>query len=228
MDRSLIVELPPIPNEKRRDEEELLGEFQKDRGRLLGAFLNAVSCGLRNWEDTKLESLPRMADFAKWVVACEPSLPWETGRFMEVYADNRKGAIEASLDADLLAPALRELLEDHSEWSGTASDLLAALEEIVDERIRNLKAWPKSASWLSRKLKRPATFLRSIGIDIQFPDQNRTATERTITIRKSVQDDDIGVTGTIDRDDDDDSDTIFPSHSGEEPFTSSGASGRRM
>ena len=71
-DRSLLVNLEPIPDEKRLTEKELNAKFEKDAPFILGALLDAASEALRNIETTKLERLPRMADFAWWVTAAEP------------------------------------------------------------------------------------------------------------------------------------------------------------
>jgi hypothetical protein len=48
LDRSLLLTLPTIPEEQRRDEEELFREFEAVRPRVLGALLYAVSAALRN------------------------------------------------------------------------------------------------------------------------------------------------------------------------------------
>ena len=41
----------------------------------VGAILDAVSAGLRNYDNVKLGSLPRMARSARWIAACETCLP---------------------------------------------------------------------------------------------------------------------------------------------------------
>src|SRR5260370_1020735 len=69
----------------------------------------------------------RMADFAAWVSAAEPSLGWETRTFIAAYLGNRKGAIEAALDGDPLAEAVRQLVEKE-DWSGSPTELLMQLD----------------------------------------------------------------------------------------------------
>lgn len=44
------------------------------RPRILGVLLDAVSYGLRTVGHVQLDALPRMADFALWITACEPAL----------------------------------------------------------------------------------------------------------------------------------------------------------
>jgi hypothetical protein len=66
-------------------------------------------------------------------------------------------------------------------WTGTASDLLGALGEVVGERVAKSKAWPESPRALAGRLRRAATFLRKIGIEVGFDREGRART-RTIRI----------------------------------------------
>jgi hypothetical protein len=65
--------------------------------------------------------------------------------------------------------------------TGTASDLLGALGEVVGERAAKSKTWPDSPRALAGRLRRAATFLRKIGIEITFGREGRART-RTIHI----------------------------------------------
>ena len=55
----------------RRAEEEFWEAFEAARPRILGALLDGVAHGIDRLPRICLERLPRMADFAKWAVACE-------------------------------------------------------------------------------------------------------------------------------------------------------------
>jgi hypothetical protein len=87
-DRAIFLTLAPIREAQRRAEGELWREFQTARPRILGALLDAVAHGLRALGGVQLDQLPRMADFAVWITACEPAL-WPTGTFARAYAANR-------------------------------------------------------------------------------------------------------------------------------------------
>ena len=79
---------PPEPVlDARRPEAELRAAFDAARPRILGALLDAVVQGLRRLPDTKLERLPRLADFALWASACEPAI-WPPGTFWSAYCGN--------------------------------------------------------------------------------------------------------------------------------------------
>lgn len=189
LDRAIVLDLPIIPEERRQPEADFWKAFEAVRPRVLGALLDAVAAGLRNRETTRLERLPRMADFAVWVTAAEKALPWPAGGFIEAYAGNRAEAVEAALEADPVAMAVRSLIEQQGAWEGTATDLLRQLEHRVPERIRQGKEWPKSARVLSSRLRRAATFLRQVGIEVTFGSKDRDKNKKRIVWIVRRQDD---------------------------------------
>src|SRR5438132_425220 len=79
-DRAIFLTLPPVGEAQRRPESELWREFEIARPRMLGALLDAVVHGLRTVGRVHLDRLPRMADFALWAAASEPTL-WPAGTF---------------------------------------------------------------------------------------------------------------------------------------------------
>jgi hypothetical protein len=179
-DRSLIFNLQQIPDDERKSEEEFWQVFNQAKPRILGALLDAVSTGLKNLESVKLQDLPRMADFAKWVVACEPALPWEEGSFLKAYTGNRAEAVELSLESDVVAVALRGHMAGLEEWEGTPKELHEVLEGFISGTTQKSKAWPKTPSWLSNRIRRAATFLRKVGINVEFSKSG----DRKITIKR--------------------------------------------
>ena len=186
-DRAVFLTLEPIPEERRRPEQELWAAFEAERPRILGVLLDAVAKGLAELPRTKLDKLPRMADFALWATACETAL-WPSGTFWSAYCGNRDEAVEGVIDADPIAAAVRALMTTRTEWTGTASELLGALAEMAGERVAKAKTWPDSPRALAGRLRRAATFLRKIGIDIGFEREGRARTRiiRITTTGKSA------------------------------------------
>jgi hypothetical protein len=121
-----------------------------------------------------------MADFALWATACETAL-WSAGTFWLAYCGNRDEAVEGVIDADPIAAAVRAVMATRTVWTGTASDLLGALAEVVGERAAKAKTWPDSPRALAGRLRRAATSLRKVGIEIGFGREGRART-RTINI----------------------------------------------
>ena len=111
-------------------------------GRLdLGALLTAVSRGLKRLPETRVEKLPRMADFALWATACEGAL-WAEGAFGAAYSSNLAEATGNVADADPIAAAIRVLMREQTEWSGFTAALLAELAQIAGDRAVRTKDWP--------------------------------------------------------------------------------------
>jgi hypothetical protein len=179
-DRAVFLTLEPIPEERRRPEAELRAAFETERPHILGVLLDAVVQGLKQLPETWLEKLPRMADFALWATACETAL-WPAGTFWAAYCGNRDEAVEGVIDADPIAATVRAMMTTRTEWTGTASDLLGALADMAGERVAKSKTWPDSPRALAGRLRRAATFLRKIGIEISFGREGRART-RTILI----------------------------------------------
>jgi len=189
LDRSLIVTLPPIPEEKRKPEAGLWREFEKARPAILGALFDAVSGALKAVEDVRLEGMPRMADFALWATAAEESLGWEAGAFMEAYAGNRREATESTLEADPVAAAVREFMQGRQTWTATATELWKALGDLVDEDVRHTKAWPAAPNSLTNRLKRLAPALRGVGIEYgEIRSGSRGTRLKTLTKKEPAKD----------------------------------------
>jgi hypothetical protein len=174
--------LEPISDRKRRTETGLRTAFYEERPRILGALLDAVAHGVGDLPHVKLDGLPRMADFAVWIAACEPSL-WNPGTFKAAYEANRQAAVGISIEADLVACAVVKLMADVSDWTGTASELLRILGSRVSEAQSRSKDWPSAANALSGRLRHAAPNLRRIGIAVEIDHESRP---RRITIAKGL------------------------------------------
>jgi hypothetical protein len=183
-DRAVFLTLEPIAEQRRRPEAELWAAFELERPRILGVLLDAVVHGIRQLPETRLERLPRMADFALWASACETAL-WPAGTFWSAYCGNRDEAVEGVIDADPIAAAVRALMTTRTQWTGTAADLLGALAAEVGERAARSKTWPDSPRALSGRLRRAATFLRKVHIELRFGREGRART-RIITITMAM------------------------------------------
>jgi len=166
-ERSLLVSLPAIPEERRREEAAFWADFDAARSRIFGALLEGVSAALRNAEAVHLEKMPRMADFAVRATAMEAAFEWEEGSFVEVYAANRQEASETLLANEPLFDAIEMLLRFYvtEPWRGTATELQKVLNHHGDDSIKRSKAWPQGPQALSRRLRRMAPALRAAGIE---------------------------------------------------------------
>jgi hypothetical protein len=181
IDRSVLLALEPIPEKECRTEEEFNQDFARVAPEIIGALLDGVVHGLRNLASVKVAGKPRMADFALWAEACTRAY-WPAGTFLRAYQENVGRAVELMIEASDVAEAVRVFMAGRNEWSGTASELLPLLTELVPERTTKQRTWPKQANTLSGKLRRVAPPLRKIGINITF-DREAHSGKRLIHIR---------------------------------------------
>ncbi len=195
LDRTIQVILPTIPEPRRRTERDLWRDFQVARPRLLGAVLDALSLSVRNAPAIRLEALPRMADFAVRAVAAEGAMPWASGTFIQAYADVRAASHELTIEASSVGQVVLAWMVGREEWSGTATELLAELEALAEEKIVRRQDWPKRPRDLSAVLRRLAPTLRVLGVEVEF---GRPGGRRLIHIRKCGRSSVISVTsGTM-------------------------------
>lgn len=168
LDRALVVTLEPIEDKKRRSESALDADFEQAHPAILAALFDAVVMALQHEATTKINELPRMADFATWIVAAAPALGWNKDSFLTAYRANQQAAIESVLDGDVVADAIKGLT---LPWTGQLKDLLATIPEH--------KHKPQSPRGLRSALRRKAPALRRIGITMEF----QRGHVKTVTIR---------------------------------------------
>jgi hypothetical protein len=184
-DRIISRSQTPITDRKRRRERELWQAFERDRPAILGALLRAVSHGLCRLPHVRADSGPRLADFHDWAIACGDGYLWKAGEFAKAYAANRAGVTADVIEADPLAAAIEQLMKrttTPNPWTGTATELLQELDRRVPLRVLESKQWPRLPSVLGQRLKRIATPLRRLGIEIVRLERQGHARDRVITI----------------------------------------------
>jgi hypothetical protein len=178
LDRAVVINLPKIMDEARRPEGEFWASFEEARPRILGALATAACEALRRLPEVRLPTLPRMADFAKFVTAAEPALGLPAGSFLAAHARNRSEAMQFSLDGSPVAKGIMKLLERHrsswvgpherhnGSWEGTPTQLLDQLAQHEADRVTLSRSWPANAQALSRKLTLLAPALREAGVEV--------------------------------------------------------------
>lgn len=178
--RSQRVSLRVISETERRTEADLWAELEEARPRLLGSILDAVACALKNFDTVKMNKLPRMADYARWVTAAEPALGWDRGTFVKAFESSAAEFNELIADDDILVASLAKFFaaRDRTAFHGTVGNLLDALNEIAEERVRKSIRWPATATKLGGKLRRMAPTLRTQGYQVEF----HRAAKRTVFI----------------------------------------------
>ena len=185
LERSLMVKLLTIPEDERLTEAELGAKLEKLRGRILGALLTALSQTLKQLPLTKVDRLPRMADFARFAIAAETALDLPVGSFLQVYTGNRQEAHETALESSPVALAIIRLMDCRESWEGSSTDLLIELEKFVDEATLKKRTWTGTPKKLGKALTRLAPDLRGVGIDTIRP--TRSSGKRLIRLERRTQ-----------------------------------------
>jgi hypothetical protein len=189
LDRSLLVYLPPITEDKRRTEADLWAAFHDAVPRMLGALLDAVVVAIRRLPNVQMPQLPRMADLAQWVTAAEPALGLSHGEFLAAYKKSLEQANVVALEAQPIALVLQAFIAERKEFVGSPSELLGALTDRSDRndeaaqrgtKLSRASDWPKTAQAFGRIMKRIAPNLEAQGTMVRFP---RTGTGRTIVLK---------------------------------------------
>jgi len=123
-----------------------------------------------------------MADFATWVVACEPALPWPAGTFLRAYESNRGEANQVSLDASPIGAFIQQIADTEGKWIGTPTELWRKLGEVAEDDAQKQAGWPKNGRGVSGQLKRIAPNLRAQGVTVTWL---RTSGARQIQILRA-------------------------------------------
>lgn len=165
LDRLLLIELERIPPELRMDEATFWASFNNDGPRLFGALLDALAGTLKHLPKVKLDRMPRMADFAKIACAYAECAGYGAERMLDIIMRHAGRQTQEVLDADPVASAIRDFIRARKTWTGTAQQMLVALNERVQQPRPD--GWPKQANSLSRRLNVLHATLNEIGITIR-------------------------------------------------------------
>ncbi len=183
-ERVLLLDLQLIDSHRRRSEEELDATFEAVRPAVLGALFDVLACALAVLPGVRLESMPRMADFARVLAAVDKTQGWRT---LDDYLATSANVATDALEGDLFAMAIAALVDQCGTWQGTAGQLLETLPVPGLVRPPN---WPKDATRAGGRVKRLAPLLRSIGIMVDDTQRSRDRTRHKLLILSRAPDDD--------------------------------------
>ena len=174
LDRALLIHAPVMPKQDRKDEKQLNDAFMAVYPAILGAMLTAASQGLKRLPEVESieTAIPRLADFARWMMAVETALGWESGTFLRMMEREEGDSHESVVAGSFVADALRTFALTKQSWKGTWEKLFDELNEFVGEAMRHREGWPHDRRTLSNKLRRVAPNLRGVGIGVDFHDKD--------------------------------------------------------
>lgn len=180
VDRTIAVRIEKMRDEDRMPRKEILRDFDDAHPKMLGALCTALSMGLAREGKVKLPTLPRMADFAAWALACEPGFAPSLG-ILDAYWENIATAVEDAVDDDDVGKRIRKVLAQNATWEGTATMLDSALRQASDIPVS--RHWPGSPRALADHLRRLEPALAKLAIEISFVRKGHNR-ERTINLAR--------------------------------------------
>ncbi|MEX1000308.1 MAG: hypothetical protein WD000_10200 [Thermodesulfobacteriota bacterium] len=170
LERSIILGLDRIEPENRKQEKELMAEFENDLPHILGGIFDVLVKALALKPTVQQPALPRMADFALWGCAIAEALGATQQEFLDAYNTNIELQTDTVINENLIASTLIAFMqdEDRKEWSDSPTKLLSELTTYAN--FNNVdthdKQWPKSSNYLSRRLNELQTDLLRAGYKV--------------------------------------------------------------
>lgn len=172
-DRLLPLTLHTIGDADRLEEEELWPAWAEMHPGILGAVLDEVASVMAVLHSVRLESKPRMADFAR-VLAAVDQVRGTSG--LRRYMEKQSEVATESLTDDSFVTTISTTLKD--VFIGTSAELLALVTP-ADEKWRAPKGWPGSSRQVTQTLRRQAPSMRKAGW--QVDDDGGANKQHTVT-----------------------------------------------
>jgi hypothetical protein len=185
LERSILIELERIPDERRKEEKEIMSQFDNALPNILAGVFDTLSKAIAIQPSVRLAKLPRMADFAVWGYAIAEAMGYGGQAFLDAYTANIATQNEEVLTQDPVGAALVVLMKDTSFWEGTMTELHKKMNEIawsqLDISVEKDPSWPKTANHLSRRINMLEIVLRSHNLYLTKSNQEE---QRIISIEK--------------------------------------------
>jgi len=177
LDRGIIIQLERIPKKEKMKLPDIWNKFEILLPSLLSYIFDVLVKVLQIKQKggiTFPNGLNRMADWEEYAEIISRCMGKPEGEFQRVYQENIGLQIDEAIAASPLSLAVVELMnsvKDDDLWSGTATELSEVLNDIAETKLKistqNIKSWPKSPNYLSRRLNEVKTNLREKGIIIE-------------------------------------------------------------
>ena len=179
IDRAIRLTLPTIPEHQRRTERDVWCH-SKNANLRSSAYCSTPSASHSGTKTRCGSPTAEDGGCACWVVAAEPACPWPPGSFIAALTISG-AADEFVIEANPIASAIRDRVEQHGEIEGTATELLELLLADKDEKPQAPRL-AQDGTGLGDEVAGVTPNLRRLGIEVQF---HRARGRRTISIRRA-------------------------------------------
>jgi hypothetical protein len=172
VDRIIQIKMPKIPETNVITEKDLWAFWEDIYPEALGSLLSKAARVYQHLPNVKLESSPRMADFAKVLKSLDEI---EGTNAYQVYCEGLSSMSALTVENDPFLIAITK--EIKKPWEGTAAQLQMLLSN--HSLYSEGKNWPASPRDISAKLSRSAPALRRLGFEIEdLGNRNMVNTKR--------------------------------------------------
>lgn len=187
LDRSLLLKLERVSEDRRREQQEIYTSFEKDRPYILGAIFDILSKAMKIYPSVQLKELPRMADFCRWGYAIGEALGGYGNEFLKEYRENQLIQNKELIEADVVAYLIFEFMRQKENWSGRVSDLLMQIgkeapKHGINPKNNNIPQYPNQ---LSRRIEDIKSNLEGVGISYAFDRKKANGTYITFNNKNS-------------------------------------------
>ncbi|MCI8371906.1 MAG: hypothetical protein HFI75_05850 [Lachnospiraceae bacterium] len=169
LDRSLLINLARVQPEEMKTEEEIWKEFEDDLPQILGCCFQTLALALNDKETMEETKLIRMADFHIVCIRIGKVLGLTKEKVSELLWKNQKKINQQTLDGDVIAQCMAELMNRRTGYKGSVSNLLAELKMIAEENSVSPNYLPKAPNQLSKRLNKIKSNLQQMyGIEYEI------------------------------------------------------------
>lgn len=154
LDRSLILELKRISSKRIKSEEELWESFESDRPKLLGCIFRILAEAMYDDTEVAIKEKIRLADFHIACVKVGRVLGMSSEEVSELIWQNQKNINQKSIEQDMVACCMLELMSKRNEYVNSVTGLLHDLGQIAARNSIVSSALPRTPNHLSNRLSK--------------------------------------------------------------------------
>jgi len=191
LSRCLLVRFPGGLNGLGKSD--LWRRFEQVRPRIFGAMLDSLSHALQIEKDLPAgndSDLGRFRDWNRIGLACALAQGISESQFRAALREAVSRQRRQVTNNQPIAKAILELMEHHTIWKGSPTQLFRDLEPIAElERLDKDPSWPKYVATMGKALLAIVPELRAEGIEIQQEQRGKNR-DRYYIIRKTAKEPD--------------------------------------
>lgn len=215
IDRSVHLEIDPLPAKERKTESELKSGFEADKPKILGALLSLLAAAQARLPHVRIpeDADVRMVDFARLGQALCDVMDVKTNDgtplsfvdyLVAVQKATRAHAMEGSPTTQALIRFMRNQYEkaaarhrtdpDHYpvpfqryDWTGTPGELLDVLPMGIGDRGRYREGWVRSGKGMADLLRRYRKPLFDAGITVERLGHGRNGNQYHLTYKPPLE-----------------------------------------